>query len=105
MQTVKKYARAGLLGVAFMSVAFGAARAEDSADPIKIIMNNWSSQVVFANVIGQLLEQQGKTVEYVPSDTQLQYTALANGDMDFQIEVWEGSQAEAFDKAVAAGAL
>lgn len=105
MQTLKKYARAGLLGVAVMAVAMGGAKAEDSADPIKIIMNNWSSQVVFANVIGQLLEKQGKTVEYVPSDTQLQYTALANGDMDFQIEVWEGSQAEAFDKAVAAGAL
>lgn len=90
-----------------LSAAFAAApaMAEDSADPIKVIMNNWSSQVVLANVIGQLLEQQGRAVEYVPSDTQLQYTALANGDMDFQIEVWEGSQAEAFDKAVAAGAL
>lgn len=105
MQIVSKYMRAGVLGVAFIGAALGGARAEDSADPIKIIMNNWSSQVVFANVIGQLLEKQGKTVEYVPSDTQLQYTALANGDMDFQIEVWEGSQAEAFDKAVAAGAL
>ncbi|MBL8582690.1 MAG: ABC transporter substrate-binding protein [Rhizobiaceae bacterium] len=97
--------RAVLLGAGVSAAAMSAARAEDSSDPIKIVMNNWSSQVVLANVVGQLLEMQGRAVEYVPSDTQLQYTALANGDMDFQIEVWEGSQAEAFDKAVAAGAL
>ena len=30
---------------------------------------------------------------------------LAGGDMDFQVEVWEGSQAEAFEKALAAGAV
>jgi glycine betaine/proline transport system substrate-binding protein len=35
----------------------------------------------------------------------LQYTALASDDMDLQVEVWEGSQAEAFDKSVAAGAV
>ena len=79
--------------------------AEESTDPIKIITNNWTSQLVLSNVVGQLLQKQGYNVEYTPSDTQLQYTALANGDMDFQIEVWEGSQADAFDKAVAGGAL
>jgi glycine betaine/proline transport system substrate-binding protein len=105
MRISGKIARAGMLGVGLMALTLGSARAEDSADPIRIIMNNWSSQVVLANVVGLLLEQQGRTVEYISSDTQLQYTALVNGDMDFQIEVWEGSQAEPFDKAVAAGAL
>jgi len=90
-----------------LSVAWTAApaRAEESSDPIKIIVNNWTSQVVLANAIGRVLEKNGYKVEYVPSDTQLQYTALASGDMDFQVEVWEGSQAESFEKALAAGAL
>lgn len=105
MRISGKIARVGMLGASLIALTLGSARAEDSADPIRIIMNNWSSQVVLANVVGQLLEQQGRAVEYTSSDTQLQYTALTNGDMDFQIEVWEGSQAEPFDKAVAAGAL
>ncbi|MBX3583365.1 MAG: ABC transporter substrate-binding protein [Rhizobiaceae bacterium] len=105
MKIVSRFMRAGLLGAAFASAAIGGAKAEDSADPIKIILNNWSSQVVFANVVGQLLEKQGKAVEYVPSDGQLQFMALANNDMDFQIEVWEGSHHESFVKSVAAGAL
>ena len=45
----------------------------------------------------------GYNVEYVPSDTQLQFTAIAAGDMDFQVEVWEGSMAESFDAAQADG--
>lgn len=90
------------LGIVLSPVAVAA---EESSDPIKIITNNWTSQLVLSNVVGQLLQKKGYKVEYTPSDTQLQYTALANGDMDFQIEVWEGSQADAFNKAVAAGAL
>ncbi len=51
------------------------------------------------------MKAQGYNVEYKSSDTQLQFTALANDDMDFQVEVWEGSMAESFNKAVAAGAI
>jgi glycine betaine/proline transport system substrate-binding protein len=75
----------------------------ESTDPIKIVTNNWTSQLVLAHVVGDLLEDMGYNVEYVPSDTQLQFTAIANGDMDFQVEVWEGSMAESFDKSQADG--
>ena len=93
---------AGLLaGVAVLPGAWAA----ESTDPVKVITNNWTSQLVLANVVGQLLQQMGYNVEYKSSDTQLQYTALASGDMDFQVEVWEGSQAESFNKALAAGAV
>lgn len=97
----------GLFGTAAAAlvIALTPAAAQESSDPIKIITNNWTSQLVLANVVGQVLQKKGYNVEYTPSDTQLQYTALANGDMDIQVEVWEGSQADAFNKAVAAGAL
>ena len=84
--------------------AAGAA-APESQDPIRIVVNNWTSQNVLAEVAGKLLRTMGYNVEYKPSDTQLQYTAMANGDMDFQVEVWEGSQKMAFENAVAGGGL
>ncbi len=105
MKSLKRIALATVAGAGLLAFAPAAVLAEDSADPIKIITNNWTSQLVLSNIVGQLLQAKGYNVEYVSSDTQLQYTALANGDMDFQVEVWEGSQAESFDKAVAAGAL
>jgi ABC-type proline/glycine betaine transport system substrate-binding protein len=109
MGGVKMRTRLSLLACcAVFAIATGStgayAAAPESDDPIKIILNNWSSQLVTANVVGQLLEKKGYTVEYVPSDTQLQYQALADGDAHFQIEVWEGSQATAFEAALAAGA-
>lgn len=103
MNRICKVIAATLLASAALS-APALAQAE-SADPIKIVTNNWTSQLVLANVVGQLLQQMGYNVEYKSSDTQLQYTAIVNGDMDFQVEVWEGSQAESFDKALAAGAV
>jgi glycine betaine/proline transport system substrate-binding protein len=105
MTSTKSLARAGVFGAAMLVAGAGAAWADDSADPIKIVTNNWTSQLVLSNVVGQILQAQGDTVEYKSSDTQLQFTAIAAGDMDFQVEVWEGSMAESFDKAVAAGAV
>jgi glycine betaine/proline transport system substrate-binding protein len=39
----------------------------ESTDPIKIVTNNWTSQLVLAHVVGDLLEDMGYNVEYVPS--------------------------------------
>lgn len=101
-----RYTKLGTVAaLAVFVLAAPAAQAEDSTDPIKIVTNNWTSQLVLSNVVGQLLQAQGLNVEYKPSDTQLQYTAIPAGDMDFQIEVWEGSQGESFNKALAAGAV
>ncbi len=75
----------------------------ESDEPIIIVQNNWTSQLVLSNVIGQMLESKGYTVEYTPSDSQLQFSAITNGDMHFQIESWEGSMKTAFEKAVADG--
>jgi glycine betaine/proline transport system substrate-binding protein len=87
----------------FAVMSTASAEVPESSDPIKIVTNNWTSQLVLAHVVGDLLADMGYNVEYVPSDTQLQFTAIANGDMDFQVEVWEGSMAESFDKAQADG--
>ena len=103
MRVLRKGLLAGAVAALLAGPAFGAV--PESNEPIKIVMNNWTSQNVLATVTGMLLEKMGYTVEYVPSDTQLQYQAIAAGDMHFQVEVWEGSQATAFEAALAAGAI
>ena len=87
-------------------VAGGAtAAAPESDDPILIVVNNWTSQIVLAEVLGEILESVGYNVEYKPSDTQLQYTAMGNGDMHVQVEVWEGTMKTPFEKEVNAGRM
>lgn len=81
------------------------ADAPESSDPIKIVLNNWTSQVVLANVTGELLKKLGYNVELVPSDNQLQFSGMANGDLHMQIEVWEGTHKTNFEKFVGIGNL
>ena len=94
-----------------LAACFGVASATamagvpESKDPIKIILNNWTSQLVLANISGDLLKKIGYNVEYKPSDTQLQFTAMGNGDMDYQVEIWEGTMKTSFEKQVKAGRM
>jgi glycine betaine/proline transport system substrate-binding protein len=77
--------------------------AGESADPIRIVLNNWSSQQVLAHVSGELLKQAGYNVEYHPADAQLQYQAIGSGDLHFQVEVWEGTMKVPFEQQVGRG--
>jgi len=94
---------AAILFAASMITGASAQTVPESDDPIIIVQNNWTSQLVLSNVVGKVLEGMGYTVEYKPSDSQLQFTAIANGDMHFQIEAWEGSMKSAFENALKEG--
>lgn len=92
------------VALAALMLAPGIAAAEvESDEPIIIVQNNWTSQLVLSYVVGKTLEDMGYTVEYAPSDSQLQFQAMADNDMDFQVEAWEGSMKSAFEKAVENG--
>lgn len=78
---------------------------EDSTDPIRIPIHNWSSQIVGAEVVGGILEEAGYSVEYVPSDSQAVYTAMCEGDIELVHEVWEGAFGVAYQEQVDAGCV
>ncbi|MEL7542737.1 MAG: ABC transporter substrate-binding protein [Pseudomonadota bacterium] len=99
LKTLMKTAAAATFAAALATPAM--AQAPESDDPIIIVQNNWTSQLVLSTVVGKVLEGMGYTVEYKPSDSQLQFKAIADGDMHFQVEAWEGSMKAAFEKAVA----
>ncbi|MEM9145336.1 MAG: ABC transporter substrate-binding protein [Pseudomonadota bacterium] len=97
----KLLATAAVAAMTFMPLT--AAADVESDEPIIIVQNNWTSQLVLSYVVGKVLENMGYTVEYAPSDSQLQFQAMADNDMDFQVEAWEGSMKDAFEKAVENG--
>lgn len=94
------------LGAALFVVSFSVlAAAPESKDPIKFAVNNWSSQIVQSHVAGDLLEKLGYNVKYIPANQQLQFRALGTGDLDVQMEVWEQTEKDAFNKALEAGRI
>ena len=92
--------KAGVLSLAPFSVF-----AEDSSDPIVIPINNWSSQIVMSNVVGQLLGQNGNAVEYVTTDSQAVYESVRLGDVTMELEVWEGAFGASFRAALEKGGI
>ncbi|HSF93517.1 MAG TPA: ABC transporter substrate-binding protein [Thermohalobaculum sp.] len=99
--TIRKLTLSVAAAALMAPVAVTSAIAQDSSDPIIIVQNNWTSQLVTSTIVGKVLESIGNTVEYAPSDSQLQFAAIGNGDMHFQIEAWEGSMKSAFESAIA----
>ncbi len=75
------------------------------AAPIRIPVHNWSSQIVGAQIVGKILESQDFKVEYVPSDSQVVYTSMCEGDIDVVHEVWQGAFGVAFEKVVDEGCV
>ena len=52
-----------------------------AADPIRIPVLNWTSQIVMANVMAQIFEEQGFTAELVPAESASRYEAVRIGDL------------------------
>ena len=76
-----------------------------SQEPIKIITNNWTSQVILSEITGRIFESMGTKVEYFPSSISDQWGALAYGVGHIQIEVWEGTMSDQFNRMVADGSI
>ncbi|PKG38837.1 ABC transporter substrate-binding protein [Psychromonas sp. Urea-02u-13] len=70
---------------------------------VKIIVNNWTSQVVLSYITGDIFKQMGYQVIYQPMAISEQWGALAYGVSDVQVEVWEGTMAEPFNRMVEDG--
>jgi glycine betaine/proline transport system substrate-binding protein len=76
-----------------------------SADPIRIPVLNWSSQIVMANIMKQVFEEMGHTVELVPAESASRYEAVRIGDLHVAHETWESTMALPFYEAMDKGGL
>lgn len=72
---------------------------------IKIPIHNWSSQLVGAKVIGELMEMVGEKVEYVLSDSRSVFKLMADGEIDIVHEIWEQAFEKSYEKAKASGGI
>lgn len=90
--------QSGLLLALTATIAFSSVhvRADDSAEPIRIVTNNWASQQVLSHITGTLLSNAGYNVEFHPADTRKQFVGLGNGDLHVQMEVWQGDMEAPF---------
>jgi glycine betaine/proline transport system substrate-binding protein len=74
------------------------ARPPESKEPIRIITNNWSSQIVLASILGEIYSRRGYAIKYVELTSLEQWGRLHRGHEHIQVEVWEGTMKEDFER-------
>ncbi|MEP2027564.1 MAG: ABC transporter substrate-binding protein [Paracoccaceae bacterium] len=90
---------ASILALSTCSAVF----AQDSTDPIKLTLHDWTGQLITTQLMGEVLEQAGLNVDYVQADYLAQFAGLETGDLDVAMEMWETTGREAMDAATATG--
>ncbi len=72
-------------------------------EPIKIAISEWTGQHISAHIAGSVLEKMGHSVEYVTAGAVPQFTAISEGSLHFQPEVWTNNVGDIYPKAVKSG--
>lgn len=90
---------------ACMALALGAAPAlaQESTDPIRLTLHDWTGQLITTQIMGEVLKQAGYNIEYVQADYLAQFAGLETGDLSVAMEIWETTGREAIDASVATG--
>ena len=79
------------------------AAAQESTDPIKITLNDWTGQFITTNVMAEVLKKAGYSVELVQADYLSQFAGLETGDLTLAMEIWATTGKDAMDAATATG--
>ncbi len=91
------------LAASALALATGAAGAQESTDPIKLTLHDWTGQLVTTHLMGEVLKQAGYNIEYVQADYLAQFAGLETGDLHVAMEMWETTGRDAMDASTATG--
>src|SRR6185312_2598258 len=58
---ISRYAMAAMVSLSLMA---GPAVAQDSPDPIRMVLNDWTGQLLSTQLMGEALKRKGLNVEY-----------------------------------------
>ncbi len=77
--------------------------AQESPDPIKLTLHDWTGQLITTEIMGEVLKKAGYSVEYVQADYLAQFAGLESGDLHVAMDMWETTGRDAMDAATATG--
>lgn len=77
--------------------------AQESTDPIKLTLHDWTGQLITTQLMGEVLKKAGYNVEYVQADYLAQFAGLETGDLHVAMEIWETTGRDAMDASTATG--
>ena len=94
---------AGFAAASLSLAVSGWASAQESTDPIKLTLHDWTGQLITTKIMGEVLKKAGYNVEYVVADYLAQFAGLETGDLHVAMEMWETTGRDAMDASTATG--
>jgi len=67
-----------------------------TSEPIKLAINEWTSQHITTHIAGQMLSAAGYKVEYITAGYQNMWQAVADGHLDAALEIYESNVTEQY---------
>jgi len=97
--------RSSFLATTLLCLGTGAFAADLGAkdEAIKLAVNEWTGQHITTHIAGRMLEAAGYKVEYVTAGYQNMWDAMAEGDLDAAVEVWESNVPATYNQLRDAG--
>ena len=96
--------KATLCGIsALAAVSLSPALAQESTDPIKLTLHDWTGQLITTNIMAEVLKKAGYSVELVQADYLAQFAGIEAGDLHVAMELWDTTARDALDASVATG--
>jgi glycine betaine/proline transport system substrate-binding protein len=92
-------AASAALGLAAPAWAFE----PESSDTIKVMIADWPSMQVHAEILNIILSTYGYSVEKIVADDSARYPGFEAGDLHIALETWQTTQEAAFNASVATG--
>ncbi|MCX4025681.1 ABC transporter substrate-binding protein [Endozoicomonas sp. SM1973] len=81
-----------------MSVSMSEFAIGSSNERIKIVINDWTSQIVMSNIAAIFFQEMGYKASFVQLTTDAQWSMISRGHIHLQLEVWEGTMATQYQK-------
>ncbi len=107
MKAIHRSTTRFVAGLAASAIALAAgafsATAQESTDPIKLTLHDWTGQLITTQLMGEVLKKAGYNIEYVQADYLAQFAGLQTGDLSVAMEMWETTGRDAMDAATATG--
>ncbi|USD30403.1 ABC transporter substrate-binding protein [Pseudoalteromonas sp. SCSIO 43201] len=73
------------------------------AEPVRIIVNDWASQLVVSNIYASLLKHAGIQSQFISLPTVGQWYYLKYNHADVQVEVWQGTMEDKLEQLLHSG--
>ncbi len=73
--------------------------------PIKIILNDWTSQIVLSHITAGLFQEMGYSVAFSKKSSNAQWGALQRGLAHVQMEVWQGTMEKMYTRMIGNGGI